>query len=271
MVRPFIEVTMSPGLVARASAPMAAWSGCQARRLAAALAPREDLDILLSLAGRTEAPAQQPVPVRVGGFGGAEGLATFLTEGACDLLIDATHPFAERISANATAAAERTGIPALALVRPEWVPEPGDHWHIVADIPAALAALGPAPRRVFLATGRQGAHHAEIAPQHFYLVRSVDPVDPPLALADVEYLLDRGPFTLEGEIDLMRQYRIDAVVTKNSGGTAAYAKIEAARLLGLKVVVIARAPAAIMMSVETVEAALEAIDHLVSPAKKRGV
>lgn len=243
----------------------------EARRLAAALAPREDLDILLSLAGRTEAPAQQPVPVRVGGFGGAEGLATFLTEGACDLLIDATHPFAERISANATAAAERTGIPALALVRPEWVPEPGDHWHIVADIPAAIAALGPAPRRVFLATGRQGAHHAEIAPQHFYLVRSVDPVDPPLALADVEYLLDRGPFTLEGEIDLMRQYRIDAVVTKNSGGTAAYAKIEAARLLGLKVVVIARAPAAIMTSVETVEAALEAIDHLVSPAKKRGV
>ncbi|XAZ20368.1 cobalt-precorrin-6A reductase (plasmid) [Sinorhizobium sp. B11] len=243
----------------------------EARRLAAALAPREDLDILLSLAGRTEAPAQQPVPVHVGGFGGAEGLATFLTEGGYDLLIDATHPFAERISANATAAAERTGIPALALVRPEWIPEPGDHWHIVADIPAAIAALGPAPRRVFLTTGRQGAHHAEIAPQHFYLVRSVDPVDPPLALADAEYLLDRGPFTLQGEIDLMRQYRIDAVVTKNSGGTAAYAKIEAARLLGLKVVVIARAPAAIMTSVETVEAALEAIDHLVSPAKKRGV
>jgi precorrin-6A/cobalt-precorrin-6A reductase len=243
----------------------------EARKVAAGLATREDLDILLSLAGRTQAPANQPVPVRIGGFGGAEGLANFLTTGGYRLLVDATHPFAERISANAAIAAERTGIDVLALVRPEWVPEPGDHWHVVADIPAAIVALGPAPRRVFLATGRQGAHHAEVAPQHFYLVRSVDPVDPPLALADVEYLLDRGPFTLEGEIELMRQYRIDAVVTKNSGGRAAYAKIEAARLLGLKVVVIARAPPASMASVETVEAALEAIDHLVSTAMKRGV
>jgi precorrin-6A/cobalt-precorrin-6A reductase len=243
----------------------------EARRLAAALATREDLDILLSLAGRTEAPAQQPVPVRIGGFGGAEGLANFLTEGGYHLLVDATHPFAERISANAAAAAERTGIHALALVRPEWVPVTGDHWHVVADIPTAIAALGPTPRRIFLTTGRQGAYHAEIAPQHFYLVRSVDPVDPPLALADVEYVIDRGPFTLEGEIDLLEQHRIDAVITKNSGGTAAYAKIEAARLLGVKVVVIARAPAVAMTSVETVEAALEAIDHLVSPAMKRGV
>ncbi|GAA3100897.1 cobalt-precorrin-6A reductase [Rhizobium viscosum] len=243
----------------------------EARRLAAALATREDLDILLSLAGRTEAHAQQPVPVRIGGFGGAEGLANFLREGGYHLLIDATHPFAERISANAATAAERTGTRALAIVRPEWVPEAGDHWHIVADIPAAIVALGPAPRRVFLTTGRQGAHHAEVAPQHFYLVRSVDPVDPPLALADVEYILDRGPFTLESEIDLLRQHRIDAVITKNSGGTAAYAKIEAARLLGIKVVVIARAPIAALTSVETVEAALEAIDHLVSPAMKRGV
>ncbi|WP_416067416.1 cobalt-precorrin-6A reductase [Rhizobium sp. ZK1] len=243
----------------------------EARRLAAELAGRNDLDILLSLAGRTQAPAEQPVPVRIGGFGGAEGLAEFLVAGGYNLLIDATHPFAERISANAAAAVERTGIAAIALVRPEWVPEAGDHWHVVADIPAAVATLGPAPRRVLLATGRQGAHHAEVAPQHFYLVRSVDPVDPPLALPDVEYVLDRGPFTLEGEIKLMRKYRIDAVIAKNSGGSAAYAKIEAARLLGIKLVVIARAPAAAITSVGTVEAALEAIDHLLSPAMKRGV
>lgn len=243
----------------------------EARNLAARLATRGDLDVLLSLAGRTEAPAEQPVPVRIGGFGGAEGLSSFLSEGGYDMLIDATHPFAERISANAAAVAERGGISAIALVRPEWVAEPGDHWHVVADIPAAIASLGPAPRRVFLATGRQGAHHAEIAPQHFYLVRSVDPVDPPLVMTDVEYVLDRGPFSLQGEIDLMQEHRIDTIVTKNSGGSAAYAKIEAARLLGIKVVVIARAPAAAITSVETVEAALEAIDHLFSPAMKRGV
>ncbi|MBB3593856.1 precorrin-6A/cobalt-precorrin-6A reductase [Rhizobium sp. BK529] len=243
----------------------------EARRLAAELAKRDDLDILLSLAGRTETPVRQPVPVRIGGFGGAQGLADFLTAERYDLLIDATHPFAERISANAAAAAARSGVAAIVLVRPEWVPEPGDHWHIVSDIPAAIAALGPAPRRVFLATGRQGAHHAEVAPQHFYLVRSVDPVEPPLLLTDVAYVLDRGPFTLEGEIELMRKHRIDAVVTKNSGGSAAYAKIEAARLLGAKLIVIARAPAVAMTSVETVEAALEAIDHLLSSPMKRGV
>ncbi|MBB3659955.1 precorrin-6A/cobalt-precorrin-6A reductase [Rhizobium sp. BK650] len=243
----------------------------EARRLAAELARRDDLEILLSFAGRTETPAPQPVPVRIGGFGGAEGLADFLMAARYDLLVDATHPFAERISANAAAAVERSGIAAIALVRPEWVPEPGDHWHTVADIPSAIAALGPAPRRVFLATGRQSAYHAEVAPQHFYLVRSVDPVDPPLTLADVEYVLDRGPFTLEGEIELMRKHRIDTIITKNSGGSAAYAKIEAGRLLGAKCIVIARAPAAAMRSVETVEAALEAIDHLLSPAMKRGV
>lgn len=243
----------------------------EARRLATELAARENLDILLSLAGRTEAPAEQPVPVRIGGFGGAQGLADFLMAGRYDLLIDATHPFAERISANAAAAAERSGITAIALVRPEWVPVPGDHWHIVPDIPSAIASLGPTPRRVFLATGRQGAPHAEVAPQHSYLVRSVDPVDPPLALTDVEYILDRGPFALEGELNLLRKHSIEAIITKNSGGSAAYAKIEAARVLGIKVVVIARAPAAAMMTVETVEAAVEAIDHLVSEAMKRGV
>lgn len=243
----------------------------EARLLAEALAARDDCDVLLSLAGRTEKPAMQTVPVRIGGFGGATALAAFLKAGGYDLLIDATHPFAERISANAAFAAEASGIAAIALRRPEWQRRPGDRWRDVQSIPAAIDALGPSPRHVFLATGRQGAHHAEAAPQHHYLIRSVDPVEPPLALANVDYVLDRGPFTLEGECDLLRQHDIDVIVAKNSGGAATYAKIEAARLLGIEVIMVARAPASIVKAVETVEAALAAIDHLFPPAMKRGV
>ncbi|MGV4791596.1 cobalt-precorrin-6A reductase [Rhizobium sp. F40D2] len=243
----------------------------EARLLAEALAARGNGDILLSLAGRTEKPAAQPVPVRIGAFGGAAALADFLKVGGYDLLIDATHPFAERISANAAFAAEASGIAAIALCRPEWQHLPGDRWRDVKSIPAAIEALGPSPRRVFLATGRQGAHFAEAAPQHFYLIRSVDPVEPPLALANVDYLLDRGPFTLEGECALLKQHRIDTVIAKNSGGAATYAKIEAARLLGIEVIMVARAAASTVRTVETVEAALAAVDHLVPPAMKRGV
>jgi len=243
----------------------------EARLLAEALAGRDDCDVLLSLAGRTEKPAAQPVPVRIGGFGGAAALADFLKAGGYGLLIDATHPFAERISANAAFAADVTSIAAIALRRPEWQRHQSDRWREVESIPAAIAALGPSPRRVFLATGRQGARHAEAAPQHTYLIRSVDPVEPPLALAKVAYILDRGPFTLEGECALLRQHDIDAIVAKNSGGDATYAKIEAARMLGIEVMMVTRARAPAVKAVDTVEAALAAIDHLLSPAMKRGV
>ncbi|QKK27638.1 cobalt-precorrin-6A reductase [Rhizobium hidalgonense] len=243
----------------------------EARQLAEALATRGDCNVLLSLAGRTEKPAAQPVPVRVGGFGGAAALADFLKADGYHLLIDATHPFAERISANAAFAAEATGINTIALRRPEWQRLPGDRWRDVRSISAAIEALGPSPRHVFLATGRQGAHHAQAAPQHFYLIRSVDPVEPPPALANVDYVLDRGPFTLEGECALLKQHGIDAIIAKNSGGAATYAKIEAARLLDIEVMMVARAPASAVRTVDTVEAALAAIDHLFSPAMKRGV
>ncbi|MBB3914771.1 cobalt-precorrin-6A reductase [Rhizobium fabae] len=243
----------------------------EARLLAEALAARGDCDVLLSLAGRTEKPAAQPVPVRVGGFGGASALADFLKTGGYGLLIDATHPFAERISANAAFAAETTGITAIALRRPEWQRVAGDRWQEVQSIPAAIEALGPSPRHVFLAIGRQGAHHAEATLQHHYLIRSVDPVEPALALANVEYILDRGPFSLEGECELLKQHHIDVIIAKNSGGAATYAKIEAARLLGIEVMMVVRAPAPIVTAVETAEAALAVIDHLFPPAMNRGV
>ncbi|MEX2695970.1 cobalt-precorrin-6A reductase [Rhizobium mongolense] len=243
----------------------------EARALAQMLSKKAGFDILLSLAGRTEKPSIQPVPIRTGGFGGAESLASFLRDGGFDLLVDATHPFAARISANAFAAARLSGIAALALRRPEWIERPGDRWTASRNIPLAIAALGPAARRVFLAIGRQEAHCAEAAAHHFYLVRSVDPVTPPLNIANVEYILDRGPFDVDGEAALLASHRIDAIVAKNSGGWATYAKIEAARHLGIEVFMIARAPAPAMRAVETVEEALGAIGHLFPPAMERGV
>ena len=239
--------------------------------MAAALGSRADLDIVLSLAGRTADPAPQPVPVRSGGFGGAEGLARYLREEAIGLLIDATHPFAARISANAAEAAAQCDVTAFALRRPAWVPVEGDDWLSVHSVSQAIAALGAKPLRVFLATGRQEAHQANAAPQHYYWVRSVDPVEPLLTVPHVSYIHSRGPFRLADELDMLQKHQIEVVVTKNSGGEATYAKIEAARLLGIKVIMIERAEAAGLPVVETVEAALGRIDHFASSLMKRGV
>ncbi len=237
-----------------------------ARALAARLAGEPSLAVTLSLAGRTREPAAQPVPVRIGGFGGAEGLAAYLAAARIDRLVDATHPFAARISANAAMAAQRAGVPILALRRPTWQRRPGDRWSevdMLADAPAALGALGAGPRRVFLAIGRQEAGLFEAAPQHFYLVRSVDPAD--AALPDAAYILSRGPFALADELALLREHRIDAVVAKNSGGEATYAKIEAARQLGIDVVMVRRPAVPDGPAVESWEAAAA---HLLGSAKR---
>jgi precorrin-6A/cobalt-precorrin-6A reductase len=243
----------------------------EARMLAETLASRTDFDVVLSLAGRTVDPLPQAVPVRIGGFGGVEGLSGFLKEQRIDLMIDATHPFAHIISANAGAAVKIANVQAFALRRDEWSPAKGDRWRSVETVSSAIAALGPSPRNVFLAIGRQEAHAADAAPIHHYLVRSVDPIDPPLQAPDVAYVRARGPFGLHEEMQLMRDHRVDVVITKNSGGTATYAKIEASRLLGIEVIMVQRPSTGDMPTVETVEAALRHIDHLVSVAIKRGV
>lgn len=243
----------------------------EARLLAERLSARDDIDVLLSLAGRTKEPQPQTAPVRVGGFGGSAGLADFLESGAIDLLVDATHPFAARISQNAAEAAGIAGVPILALQRQAWQPFAGDQWHEATDVRSALAALGTRPRRVFLAIGRQEAHHADAFPQHFYLVRSVDAIDPPLEAPDVVSVLDRGPFKVDDEIRLLKQHLIDCIIAKNSGGSATYAKIEAARLLAIPVLMIARSPSAAVPTVGSLEAAMARIDHFVSMAAKRGV
>jgi len=243
----------------------------EARRLAERLAPRTDIDTILSLAGRTADPLPQPVPYRTGGFGGSEGLARYLQEQSIDILVDATHPFAERISANAAAAANLTKVAAIALRRPAWRAVEGDRWHSVGSVPEAVTALGSAPRQVFLTIGRQEAHHFDTAPQHSYLVRSVDAVEPPLRVPQVAYILSTGPFDLESEIRLLDEQRINVIVAKNSGGAATHAKIEAARQRGIDIIMVERAAAAEMQAVETIDDALRHIDHLVSSLMKRGV
>lgn len=198
------------------------------------------LPAILSYAGRTESPRAQPVPVRIGGFGGAEGLAAFLREAGIARVIDATHPFAARISANAVAACAAAGIALLALERPPWQAGPGDRWLHVPDLAAAATRLGGPAERVFLAIGRQ--HLAAFAgqPQHHYLLRLVDPPAEPPPLPDCTVEIARGPFDAAGDRALLARHRITRIVAKNAGGTGAAAKLAAARDLALPVILIDR-------------------------------
>jgi precorrin-6A/cobalt-precorrin-6A reductase len=242
----------------------------EARALAAALADRGGYEVSLSLAGRTRNPLDQPAPVRSGGFGGAQGLAAHLRAERIDALIDATHPFAANISRNAAEAARLAGVPLLALQRPEWTREPGDLWTEATDIPDAVARLGAAQRRVLVALGRNEVRALEAAPQHHYLVRSIDPVAPPLAVPHARYIEARGPFAEADERALLSENRIDAVLSKNSGGAATYGKIAAARALGIEVIMVARPARPKVETVESVEAALAWLEPHLSPAR-RGV
>jgi precorrin-6A/cobalt-precorrin-6A reductase len=230
----------------------------EASALATALAARGERAVL-SYAGRTENPRAQAIPTRVGGFGGVEGLAEYLTREGVTHLVDATHPFAARISANAIAAAERAGVQMLALTRPEWIEGPGDRWTRVADTEQAVAALGREPRRVFLALGRQTIDDFAHAAQHFYLLRFVDAAEPTLPRHHL--VVDRGPFTLAGELALLREYRIEVVVAKNAGGSGARAKLDAARERGLPVVMIDRPFIPPRPQVGSVAAVLDWLDH----------
>ena len=234
-----------------------------ARQLAGKLATRND--VTLSLAGRTENPVAQGVPVRTGGFGGAEGLAAYLAGNQVDLLVDATHPYAAQISANAASAARLANIPAIALRRPAWEQQPGDRWTTVEDAAEAAALLGERPRKIFLALGRQELAPFEAAPQHAYLVRSVDPVEPPLAVPHATYILARGPFSEADDRALLEAHGIDAIVSKNSGGQATYGKIAAARALGIEVFLIRRPPLPDMPSGTTVEEVLRLADQVLAP------
>ena len=193
-----------------------------------------------SYAGRTEAPMGQPIHMRVGGFGGVEGLVAYLQAEKITHVIDATHPFAAQMSTNAVAACATTGTPLIALERAPWTPGEGDRWTHVPDIPAAVTALNGPPQRVFLAIGRQHLDPFAAQPQHHYLLRLVDPPTGPLPLPQAQVIVARGPFDLAGDTALMQSHGTQILVAKNAGGKGAVAKIAAARALGLPVIMIDR-------------------------------
>ncbi len=210
----------------------------EATRLAEVLVRVHGADVLSSLAGVTAAPAHRAGRTRTGGFGGAERLARHLREQPVDALIDATHPFAAVMPHNAAAAAAATATPSCRLLRPPWMPTPDDRWIDVPDLPAAAAALSSlGARRVLLTVGRQSTW-AFAEHDAWFLVRAIEA--PEMAPADHQLLLERGPFEVTSERALLLEHRIDAVVTKNAGGTATMAKLVAARELELPVVMVAR-------------------------------
>ena len=241
----------------------------EASALARAIVGRTHIDATLSLAGRTVAPLDLPIVTRVGGFGGVAGLAAYLAAEHIAMLIDATHPFATQMSEHAWLAAKQTGIPLIRLTRKAWVPGDGDQWREVANMAAAAEALGSKPQRVFLTVGRLQLAAFATAPQHHYVVRTIDPAGDH-GLQDATFIEARGPFSVDDEDRLMRTHRITVLVTKNSGGAASADKLEAARRLGLPVILVRR-PGERGTAIHSVSEALAAIEAHRTPATPRGV
>jgi precorrin-6A/cobalt-precorrin-6A reductase len=201
-----------------------------------------EIRAIISLAGHTVDPRPLNLPVRIGGFGGIDGLRTYLVEQGIVAVVDATHPFAAIMPFHAEAACKAEGVPLLAIRRASWKPQQGDRWKSVPDIQAAVEALGTAPRRVFLTIGRLDLPLFADAPQHRYLVRAIEPIGDRLPLHGVTVIQQRGPFDAEDEEDLMRREGVEVLVSKNSGGPATVGKLTAARRLGLPVVMVERPP-----------------------------
>lgn len=214
----------------------------EASMLAEMLADDRRFAAILSLAGVTRRPALPRIAHRIGGFGGIDGLSDWMRARGTHVLIDATHPYAVQMSRHAAVAAAKAGIPWLRIDRPAWTARAGDHWTHVRDGEAAARALGAVPRRVLLTLGSKGLAPFRRTPMHHYVIRCIDAPDAELLPPDHRLLLARGPFTLEAETALLAAHRIDILVSKNSGGIATAAKLDAARHAGLPVLMIERTP-----------------------------
>ncbi len=221
---------------------------------------RARIDAVYSYGGRTRAPADQPLPTRIGGFGGVRGLTDYIRAEAITHVIDATHPFAAEMSRNAIEACAETGTPLIALERAPWAQASGDNWIEVPDVNAAVVALPERPANVFLAIGRQHIAPFATRPQHAYTLRFVDPPEAPLPFpADV--IVSRGPFTLDAELEMLPARGIAWIVARNSGGDGARAKIDAARMLSLPVIMISRPELPERRRVESVAEIMQWLGH----------
>lgn len=230
--------------------------GTSEGRKLADLITEAGLDVVTSLAGRVKRPRLPRGEVRIGGFGGPQRMGRYLMESSVDLVIDATHPFAERISASALEASTSTGTPLLRLNRPQWTPGEGDNWLSVSSAEEAARLVQERFKRPLLTIGRQQLSAFAGDARSSYLIRCVEPPDGKLPR---RYLLmfDRGPFDFDSEHSLLRRHRIDVVVTKNSGGDATAAKLEAARSLHIPVIMIERPPSPPVPTVHTVAEAAQ--------------
>ena len=218
------------------------------------------LRVVSSLAGRVAAPRQPAGALRIGGFGGVEGLVAYLKENSVRAVIDATHPFAVTMGANAAAACARCGVALLRVERPAWQPVAGDCWTEVGSWDEAVADLRASARRVFLTVGRQELAPFACLTELWFLIRTIEPPD--VAFAKAEIVLARGPFRLDDELALLRRHRIDTIVCKNSGGIAAEAKLTAARQLGLRVMMLRRRTRPDVPRVASADAAIAWVKEL---------
>ena len=209
----------------------------EARALAAALHP--EVEVISSLAGRVPDPALPVGPVRIGGFGGVDGMRQWVIDERVDAVVDATHPFAATITAHAAQVCADLGVPHLVLARPAWAP--GTAIAVASDREAAETVARNGYSRVFLTTGRSGTRVFEDV-DAWFLIRAVTAPDPDTLPARHELLLSRGPYDYEGELALLREHRIDALVTKNSGGAMTEPKLRAAETAGVPVVMVDRPP-----------------------------
>lgn len=228
----------------------------QASQLAHSLGQDSHFNVIFSLAGVTRNPVLPNVSIRIGGFSGVSGLSDFLAAQKIDAVVDATHPFAAQMSRNAANACASSSIPLVRIDRPAWTEGPGDRWTHVATIEDAARSLGSQPQTVFLTTGRKDLAPFQAAPQHRYILRSIDQPDPASLPPQVILRLARPPFTVESERTLMQKQGVTVLITKNAGADATRAKLEAARSLGLAVIMIDRPVLPSVRTVTTVEGAL---------------